>query len=80
MREVGLRPKLLDFSIPVQTANGLVCVAPVTLRDVRIGQFKVRKVKAAINGSPMGISLLGNSFLSRLPGYEVRDDRLVIHW
>ena len=79
-RKAGLRPKVLDYKYPVQTANGVVRVALVNLRDLRIGQLKIRNVKAAVNGAPMGISLLGNSFLARLPSYKVRDDRLIINW
>lgn len=79
-RRAGLRPKVLDYKYPVQTANGVVNVALVNLRDLRIGQLKIRNVKAAVNGAPMGTSLLGNSFLARLPSYRVRDDRLIINW
>lgn len=79
-KKAGLRPKTLNYDIGVQTANGVARAALVNLREVRLGQLKIRNVKALVNSAPMGTSLLGNTFLKRLPGYEVRDDRLTIHW
>jgi aspartyl protease family protein len=33
-----------------------------------------------VNDAPMGISLLGMSFLERLDGYEVREETLILRW
>lgn len=79
-KRIGLHPKRLDYNLTVHTANGVVRAAPVTLREVRIGRMRVRNVRAAVNEAPMAISLLGNSFLSRLPSYQVRDGKLVMRW
>lgn len=77
---VGLDVRTLDFSGVVQTANGTTRVAGVTLDDIRIGEIEMRDVKAAVIEKPMGISLLGMSFLRRLPGFEVRDRQLIMRW
>ena len=79
-RRVGLDPRRLDFSQRFHTANGVVRAAPVTLREVRLGQFPVYDVPASVNEAPLGVSLLGMTFLKRLRGYEVRNDRLVLRW
>ena len=76
----GLNLRNLNYSRRYRTANGLVSAAPVTLRDIRIGQLRVRDVDASVNSAPMGVSLLGMSFLERLTGYSVRSDRLVLYW
>jgi predicted aspartyl protease len=45
--------------------------APVELGRVRIGPIEVRNVRAPVNGAPLGMSLLGVSFLERPSGYSV---------
>jgi predicted aspartyl protease len=37
-------------------------------------------VRAVVLEKPMPVSLLGMSFLSRLQGYETRNDELVLRW
>jgi aspartyl protease family protein len=77
---LGFQPRSLDFSQRYHTANGIVRAAPVTLRELRIGQFSLYELAAAVNEAPLGISLLGMSFLERLAGYEVDDGRLILRW
>lgn len=76
----GLDRDLLDFSRPVQTANGTIKFAPVTLREIRLGALSLNDVDAAVIGAPGGISLLGMSFLKQLESYEIRDGKLTIWW
>ncbi len=54
-------------------------MAPVTLREVRLGQLVIANVPAAVIAN-LRISLLGMSFLSRLQGYEMRGGKLTITW
>ncbi len=77
---IGLEPESLDYTGVVQTANGTMQVAPVTLDEVRIGQMEVDRVKAIVSRAPMGMSLLGMSFLRRLESYRVEDGNLVLSW
>lgn len=70
----------LDYSLQYETANGVVRAAPVTLRDIRIGQLELYDLEATVNEAPMSISLLGMAFLERLEGYSVEGDRLVLLW
>jgi aspartyl protease family protein len=78
-RAAGISRAELVFDHLVNTANGAVRVAPVTLREVRLGQLSVYDVPAAVLEN-LNISLLGMSFLSRLQSYEMRDGKLTISW
>ncbi len=77
---LGFRPADLDFTQKFHTGNGVVMGAPVSLREIRIGQFSVYDVDATVNGAPLPYSLLGMSFLDQLDSYEVSGDRLVMRW
>ena len=77
---LGIRPAQLRFTGRAETANGTVGLAPVTLRELRIGQLSRHGVAAVVNEAPMGISLLGMSFLDGLEGWEARGDRLLLYW
>jgi len=77
---VGLDPVNLTYSQVFQTANGHIRAAPVTLDGIRIGLLEVDGVEASVNESPMGISLLGMTFLSQLDGYQVENGDLVLYW
>ena len=70
----------LRYSVPFQSANGTTYAAPVTLRDVRLGQFQLYDLDAFVNEGDLGISLLGMSFLSQFESYEFLRDRLVLRW
>jgi aspartyl protease family protein len=78
-RAAGIAPGELVFNHRVSTANGSARMAPVTLREVRIGQLSVYDVPAAVLEN-LNISLLGMSFLARLESYEMRDGKLTINW
>ena len=73
-------PAQLRYTGTAATANGTVGLAPVTLRELRIGQLSRRGVAAVVNEAPMGISLLGMSFLGGLEGWEAKGDRLMLYW
>lgn len=75
----GLGRSDLVFSGRTSTANGVARVAPVRLRELRIGQFAAGDVPAVV-GENLGMSLLGQSFLSRLESYEMRDGVLTLYW
>lgn len=70
----------LRYTVPFQSANGTTYAAPVTLRDVRLGQFQLYDLEAFVNQGNLGISLLGMSFLRRFESYEFHRDRLVLRW
>ena len=77
-RRLGFTPDKLVFNRRYGTANGVVMGAPVRLRQVAVGPIVLENVRASVNAAPMGRSLLGMSFLSRLSGYEVARDHLTL--
>jgi len=78
-RRLGLAPQSLDFSVPVQTANGVTRVAPVTLDRVRVEDITVRDVPAAVAGKGvLATNLLGMSFLGRLKSFQIQGGELVL--
>jgi aspartyl protease family protein len=79
-RSAGLRVFDSDYTARSNTANGVTRVAPVTLRQVELDQLQLIDVRAVVMEKPMPVSLLGMSFLSRLQGYETRNDELVLRW
>ncbi len=79
-RSAGLRVFDSDYTAQTSTANGVTRVAPVTLRQVELDQLQLFDVRAVVLEKPMPVSLLGMSFLSRLQGYETRNDELILRW
>jgi aspartyl protease family protein len=78
-RAVGVQTFPADYEANVSTANGVVKAAPAMLREVRIEDIVVYNVKAFV--MPRGAlsqSLLGMSFLKKLRGFEIADNRLVM--
>jgi len=75
---LGFNLSELRYIRTYRTPNGLVLGAPVRLDRVAVGSIVLTNVGASVNGAPMRRSLLGMSFLSRLSGYEVRDNKLIL--
>jgi aspartyl protease family protein len=76
---LGIHPAFSDYTITVQTANGTVRAAPVTLDRVEVGSIAIRDVSAIV--MPEGAladNLLGMTFLSRLHRYEYSNGRMVL--
>jgi aspartyl protease family protein len=68
-----------DFTMQMQTANGVAKAAPVTIERISIGNITVRNVQAGV-GEPglLRTNLLGMSFLKRLDKFEIRSGTLVL--
>src|SRR4051794_32396166 len=78
-KAAGLPLDFLNYSVPVETANGRARAAPVTLDRIRVGGIEERAVPALIaQPGQLRTSLLGMSFLNRLKSSEVRGDRLML--
>ncbi|WP_062230709.1 retropepsin-like aspartic protease family protein [Aureimonas sp. N4] len=78
-RSIGIDPDRLSYSSRIRTANGVAQAADVTLDTVRIGGIERRNVRAVVTeGSGIGTSLLGMSFLGTLGSFEFRGDRLIM--
>lgn len=73
----GINVNALNYTLPVQTANGTGRAAMVRLDEIMIGGIRRSRVTAFV-ASPgtLDISLLGMSFLETLSSYTVSNDGL----
>jgi clan AA aspartic protease (TIGR02281 family) len=69
----------LNYSVPIGTANCRNMGAPVKLREIRIGQLVIEDVNAIVLQN-LNVSLLGQTFLSRLHSYQMQDGVLTLTW
>jgi len=60
-----------------QGAGGAIEVMPVTIERIALGPLEARDVRAAV-APRLGVSLLGQSFLSRVGSVEISGDRMVL--
>jgi len=75
---LGFDTEALDYTQVYSTANGTVYGAPIRLGSMNVGTIRIDDVKASVNSGEMDGSLLGMSFLSRLSGFTVEGDRLIL--
>ncbi|MEE7455658.1 TIGR02281 family clan AA aspartic protease [Methylorubrum populi] len=76
---LGIRPPESAFTQRVSTANGTALTAPIRLDSITVGPITERNVDAMVSRpGVLTLNLLGQSFLTRLPSYEVRGDRLIL--
>jgi len=79
MPDLGIDPRRLSYSIPVTTANGRSAVAPLQLREIRIGSIVVNDVTAAVaQPGRLESALLGMSFLERLSETSFVGNKLIL--
>jgi aspartyl protease family protein len=78
-RKLSIFPSPEDYTVPINTANGMVYAAPVMLTNIRIGTISVPRVEAVvIRGKVLGANLLGMSFLNRLSRFTVGNNEMVL--
>jgi aspartyl protease family protein len=66
-RRIGIHLRKSDYTVKVNTANGVTQAAKVELRTVEVGDILVRNVPAVVHPDEgLGVNLLGMSFLSRV--------------
>ncbi len=76
---LGLDPDALRYTALASTANGKADVAPVMIKAITIGGITRRNVPALVSrpGS-LPFNLLGQSFLTRLAGYKLEGEKLIL--
>lgn len=60
-------------------ASGDVYGVPVTIERLDVGGIEARRVKAVVVPEGLDVSLLGQSFLSKINRVEVTSDKMVLH-
>ncbi|MEP3303398.1 MAG: TIGR02281 family clan AA aspartic protease, partial [Roseibium sp.] len=75
----GYSDSELNFSVPVQTANGGALVAPVRIRTLSVGNLMLKDVRAFVaRKGALDTSLFGMTALNRLSSWRIEGDRLVL--
>lgn len=75
---IGIDVDSLPVSGTARTAGGEVQMRTVMLDSVEIEGIEVRRVEAAVIDADMGVSLLGQSFLSKLAAVNVEGDTMTL--
>lgn len=74
----GIRPDDRDYTGTASTAGGETRIAPVVIDDIELGDRIERNVAAAVIEGYAGISLLGQSYLSRYDAVSIESDDIVL--
>ncbi|MBZ9795083.1 TIGR02281 family clan AA aspartic protease [Mesorhizobium sp. ES1-4] len=78
-RRIGLSLNPSDFSHEVNTANGTIKAALVTIDRLQIGSIGVDGVQAIVlDDKALRTNLIGMSFLSRLGKYQAENGTLLL--
>jgi aspartyl protease family protein len=75
---VGVMPEAAAFRHSASTAGGPVAMARIRLAQLAAGSAERRDIEAAIAGSGLGVSLLGQSYLSQLASVRISGDTMVL--
>jgi clan AA aspartic protease (TIGR02281 family) len=77
--QVGIDVGALQYSVIVSTANGKTRAAPVKLDSVTIGSITRQDIPAlVVEPGKLSVNLLGQTFLSRLAGFQLQGQQLVL--
>jgi aspartyl protease family protein len=78
-RRLGFNLDDLRYTVPVQTANGIIYAASVRLRTLTVGKISINNVEALVaKRGPLRENLLGLSFLNRLSGFDFSNGYLTL--
>lgn len=75
---IGLRWDPSELRPVGRGASGTVYGVPVRLEHVELGAFGARGVGAVIVPEGLDVSLLGQSFLARIPSVRIDSDRMIL--
>ncbi len=78
-RNAGIHVGKDDFKATVATASGHARVAGVMIDDIAFGDRYESDVPAAIIQNYRGVSLLGQSYLSRFSSVSIENDRMTLN-
>lgn len=78
-RRIGISLNPSDFNRQVNTANGAIKAAVVTVDHLQIGKISVDNVQAMVlDDRALQVNLIGMSFLQRLQKYQVQNGALLL--
>ncbi len=77
-RRAGLSFSQADFTHEGQGIGGPVALMPVTLERLTVGGVEARDVQAVVAKDKLPMSLLGQTFLSRVRSVAIERDTMVL--
>lgn len=77
-RHIGLTFSPAEFTVVGKGASGEVRGKLVMIDRIALGPIEAARVPGAIVGEGLDISLLGQSFLSRIGSVRIADDRMTL--
>ena len=78
-QRIGIETKGLTYNVPVSTANGMAMAAETRIATLAIGGILERNIPALVaRTGALQENLLGQSFLGKLAGYRVENERLIL--
>ncbi|MEP6564008.1 MAG: TIGR02281 family clan AA aspartic protease [Mesorhizobium sp.] len=78
-RRIGISLNQPDFNQEVNTANGAIRAAVVSIDRLQIGKITVEDIQAVVlDDRALRTNLIGMSFLQRLQKYQVEDGTLLL--
>ncbi|MCJ8158779.1 TIGR02281 family clan AA aspartic protease [Sphingomonas sp. LaA6.9] len=75
-QKAGIGAQAGEFTARAMSANGEVKLKPVMLDRLAIGPVSATNVKAMVAENDLGVSLLGQSFLSRVAKVEITEGEM----
>jgi aspartyl protease family protein len=76
----GVLPAIAEFHNVADTANGASRVTWVNVGEVEVAGLHVRGMSAAVSSGGLGVSLLGQDWLSWLDSVTISGDRMVLRY
>ena len=74
----GLTPRVAPFPMLIRTANGTVPARTAVVPKLRIGNVVARDLPVVVSPAFGEMNVVGMNFLSRLKGWRVEDDTLIL--
>jgi clan AA aspartic protease (TIGR02281 family) len=78
-RRVGAAPEAANYTLGAETAAGKSKMAKVTLANMKVGATAAESVPAAVGQEGLGVSLLGQNWLSHLGSVTIEGDRMILN-
>jgi len=77
--DAGIYPDASDYTVRIQTANGIGKAAPVIIDAITIGDITVHNVRALVNEpGTLHVTLLGMTFLNKLRGVDINSGKMTL--
>lgn len=77
---VGIDLSKLKYNQIVNTANGTSYVASAEIQNIAVEGLSIDSLWTMVSNDMKGQSLLGMNFLSKLKGYDVRQDKMILYY